>query len=287
MKHPFEVLKPEYLQLLPIMTVRPECQRLVDEVAHRLVGFKPHYEPVTAADGVPALFIATSFEREASSNFHLNPAQGWPLTSTSKWRPYNGPFRTWFDAAVEAYRLNGLDKVGAANWTWPLVCFYGELFNGMGYRDFHSMHSPYLWGGTNIQSRGKYTSDGNFDPEHMDQQLGIIPVARRMLELDPSLALAEPYPASTIPIPPPVHSGIAGEDSGADLKFVQGALNRLGWQPPLRVDGSFGTKTRDAVHHFQQNFGLTDDGGYPGPQVVAALKDAVAAIEADATKVPA
>ncbi len=271
MKHPFEVLKPEYSQLLSAMVIRKDSRELVDRVAMKLVSYKPRYEAVTAKNGVPIVFIAPSFEREASSNFSKNPAQGWPLTSISRIIPHNGPFRTWYDAAIAAYHLNGLDQVGAGNWTWELICFYGELFNGMGYRDFHRMHSPYLWGGTNIQMIGKYVEDGVFDPKHMDAQLGIIPVARRMVEIDPTLAL------STV-IPPPAHSGIAAPDSGVDTAWVQGAMNKLGWQPPLKTDGSYGDKTKKAVEHFQKSFGLKVD--FAGPETVKALKAALAAIDA-------
>ncbi len=270
MKHPFEVLKPEYSQLLSLMAIRPECRETIDHVAVKLIGYRTRYESVTAANGVPVVFIGPSFEREASSRFNLNPAQGWPLTSISKIIPHNGPFRTWFDAAIAAYHLNGLDQVGAGNWTWELICYYGELFNGFGYRDKHRMHSPYLWGGTNIQTRGKYVKDGEFDGSVMDTQLGIIPIARRMAEIEPTLALP------TV-IPPPVHSGIAGPETGVDTEWVQVAMNRLGWQPPLTEDGSYGDKTKKAVEHFQRSFGLKVD--FAGPETINALHAAIAAIE--------
>ena len=271
MQHPFSVLKPEYTHLLAAMQVRPECQKLVDEVAVKLDGYKTRYQPVTNADGVPVVFIGPSFEREASSNFNLNPAQGWPLHSISKWIPHNGPFPNWQAAAIAAYRLNGLDKVGAANWTWELICYYGELFNGFGYRDFHHMHSPYLWGGTNIQTVGKYTADGKFDTNHMDEQLGIIPLARRMVDIDPTLALpAVPY----VPAPP-ISSGIAAEPD-ADATWVQETINALGYEPPLMVDGNYGRDTKAAVESFQDSYGLDVD-GIAGANTIAALRKALAA----------
>ncbi len=257
------------------MVIRPECGDLVDHTAVKLLGYKSRYQPVTDKTGVPVVFIGPSFEREASSRFNLNPAQGWPLTSISKIIPHNGPFRTWFDAAVAAYHLNGLDQVGAGNWTWELICFYGELFNGMGYRDVHHMHTPYLWGGTNIQTIGKYTSDGDFDPHVMDPQLGMIPVARRMAEIDATVALS-----GAIVIPPPVHSGIAVKDSGEDAKWVQTSLNALGYNPPLRTDGSYGDKTKKAVEHFQRNYGLHID-GMAGPETIWALKEALESLSED------
>lgn len=278
MRHPFEVLKPEYSQLLSIMAVRPEKKELVDKVAVKLLGYETRYQPVVDRTGVPVVYIGPSFEREANSDFTRNAAQGWPLNSISKWIPHNGPFRTWADSAVAAYHLNGLDQVGSGNWSWEHICFYGEMFNGFGYRDFHHMHSPYLWGGTNIQTVGKYPTDGEFDSTHMDEQLGMIPVARRMAEIKPELALG----SSPVTIPPPVHSGIAAPDSGADVRWIQGTMNRLGWMPPLDIDGNYGRETSTAVQHFQRNWGLKVD--FAGPETIAALKAAAAAIEAEAAK---
>lgn len=273
MKHPFDILRPEYSQLLSVMTVRPECKSQIDKAAVKLLSLKTRFDPVFQQDGVPIVFMATSFEREASSNFNLNPAQGWPWRTRSHIIPNNGPFPSWLAAALEAYHLNGLDQVGRDNWTWELLCFYGELFNGFGYRDFHHMHTPYLWGGTNIQTRGKYTHDKEFDPDHMDEQIGIIPVARRMIDIDPSINFMPTL------IPPPQHSGLAdpAETGGADTAWVQDALNKLGWQPELVVDGSYGDKTKKAVEHFQKGFGLKVD--FAGPETVHALKAALKAID--------
>jgi lysozyme family protein len=269
MQHPFLTLKSEYSQLLTAMVVRPECRDLVDRTAEKLLGFKRRYEEVSSQDGVPIIFIATSFEREASSDFTRNPAQGWPLNSISRDIPHNGPFPDWRSAALAAYHLNGLDKVGAGKWTWELICFYGELFNGFGYRDYHHMHTPYLWGGTNVQTRGKYTTDRGFDATVMDEQLGTIPLARRMVELDASLAL--PF----VPAPPIV-SGIASEpDSGA--KWVQETLNGLGQTPALVVTGSYDRSTFLAVMAFQKNYGLHVD-GFVGQETTAALHQAQAAL---------
>jgi lysozyme family protein len=276
MNHPFDLLKNEYSELLLGMKPRSECVHEIDQVANKLLGFKAHYQPVSEQDGVPIIFIATSFEREASSRFNLNPAQGWPLSSTSKWIPHNGPFRDWYTAAIAAYHLNGLDKIGATNWTWELVCFYGELFNGFGYRDYHHMHSPYLWGGTNIQTIGKYTSDGEFDAAHMDTQLGIIPIARRMVELDASLAL----PESIFVVKPPIASGLSvPEDPTTDTKWVQESLNKLGLGP-LDVDGNYGRQTKLTVERFQQDYELQVD-GFAGPNTIKALKEALAALDAE------
>lgn len=272
MQHPFSVLKTDYSQLLALMVVKPSVRGVVDHVARKLLQSenRAHYDPVTAAIGVPVVFIAPSFEREGASDFTKNPAQGWPLHSTSRIIPHNGPFPTWYAAAIAAYKIDGLQAVGAGNWTWEHVCYYGEALNGWGYRDQHHMHTPYLWAGSNIQVPGKYVEDGKFDASHMDTQLGMILVARRMAELEPSLDL----PRAEIPIPPPTPTGVAAEPDG-DTKFVQTAINELGYTPALEVDGNYGRRTARAVEQFQDSYGIHVD-GIAGPETIAALRKALA-----------
>ena len=221
---------------------------------------------------MPIIIAAASFEREASSNFTLNPAQGWPLTSRSRDVPYNGPFADWTTAQIAAYKIDGLDKVGAANWTWETGCYEEEGFNGWGYRA-HGIPSPYLFGGTNIQRPGKYTSDGHYEVV-MDTQLGVIPIMLRMVQIRPQLALPVPFPsASAVPIipaaivPPP-----EGIHSAATLQTL---LNKLGTTPALVVDGNFGRNTRRAVQAFQTANGLTAD-GLAGPLTWAAIETKLA-----------
>lgn len=274
MDHPFLALKPEYTQLLAAVQIRDACRKDVDHCAVRLLGFKSRYETVSARTGVPVIFIAALFEREADSNFTKNAAQGWPLHSRSQWIPENGPFPDWASSAIAAYHLNGLDKVGGGNWTWELMCFYGELFNGFGYRDFHKMHSPYLWGATNIQSRGKYIKDKQFDPNEMDVQIGIIAMMRRMVELDATLALpVVPYVPS-----PPVASGIAtviSPTEAYDTKWLKTGLNRLGFRPALKVDDNYNFVTKLSVERFQYDYGLHVD-GLAGEETTDGLKKALA-----------
>jgi lysozyme family protein len=273
MKHPFEILKAEYSQLLSAMTPRPECRERINSVAAQILGHRDRFEEVSKINGVPVIFMGPSFYREAGLDFALNPAQGWPLRTRSKIIPYNGPFPDWKSAALEAYRLNGLDRVGAGKWTWELICFYGELFNGFGYRDYHHMHSPYLWGGTNIQTIGKYTEDGKFDESEMDKQLGIIPIAKRMAELVPALALP-------IAIPAPMPTGLAtSADPKHNVTWLQSSLRELGYD--LIVDGSYGARTRAAVHDFEVSFGLHVDGGYAGPEVIGAVEKALRGLKTE------
>lgn len=267
MQHPFEALKPEYTALLSQMKITRLAD--VDATAHRLLGYVDagHYDKGCAATGVPIIIAAASFEREAGSHFNLNPAQGWPLNSQSKIIPHNGPFADWTTAQIAAYKIDGLDTIGAANWSWEMGCYKEEAFNGFGPRA-HGTHTGYDWAGTNIYTGGKYVADGVWDRSAVDTQLGVIPMMLRMVQIRPALALPLPFPASApaASVPPPAPPPIGHHDA-VDL---QNALNKLGANPQLLVDGSYGRNTRLAVIAFQAANGLTAD-GLAGPQTWDAI----------------
>lgn len=264
MKHVFDELRPGIEADLAVMKIRPDRIADFDRTAVKLVRFYQQglYGDVSAETGVPVAWIAASFEREAASDFSRSPAQGdrWDRVSVNVPRG-RGPFKSWAEAAKDAYHINGLDKVGAQNWTWALADYYAELFNGFGYRDYHHMLSPYVVGGTNLQTRGKYTTDGGFDSSVMDTQLGVIPLMMRMAELCPGLTLPGPWP-----FPEPMQvvraPSIAPQQTplaGFDIEAVQRALNAQGYGP-LLVDGSFGRKTSGALRAFEASKGLETDG---------------------------
>jgi lysozyme family protein len=281
MQHPFEALASEYANLLAVM--QPTRLNEIEAAAGRLLGFvhEGKYKEVSDQLGIPQVFIATSFERESSSDFRTSPAQGdrWDRVSVHVPRG-RGPFASWKDAALDAYRLDHLDRVGKDNWTWPMFCYEGELFNGFGYRS-HGIHTPYDWAGSNNYMRGKYVADGVWDGGAVDSQLGIVPVARRMTLLEPSLDLPGwPIQAGT---PPPISQpspiGVGG-GLGHSTTTLQGDLNLLSQRgfihldDLLVVDGSYGRLTFAAVRALEEKAGLTLDRGYAGPEVWAAIDKA-------------
>ena len=67
----------------------------------------------------------------------------------------------------------------------------------------------------------------------------------------------------------------AATDS-ADTRWLQEALNHLGADPLLLVDGKAGPATIAAITAFQRHKGMTAD-GVAGPLTIAALRDALAA----------
>ena len=58
-----------------------------------------------------------------------------------------------------------------------------EAYNGLGYQRFHpTVPTPYLWAATTLYTRGKYVSDGRYDPMAVDKQLGVAAILKRAVE---------------------------------------------------------------------------------------------------------
>lgn len=89
------------------------------------------------------------------------------------------------------------------------------------------------------------------------------------------------YPGSggrTVPVAPMADGVLSQRDKGQEVRELQTRLNELGYTDasgqPLRADGDFGQKTKEAVKAFQQDHeGLTVD-GIAGSNTLDALKTA-------------
>lgn len=173
----YEKYGPEYQQLWDTMHIirdAAELQRLSD----KLKRYQSVYEEVEKATGVPWQLVAVLHVREAGESdvgkwkgvLH----NGEKIVGTGKKTRLvpagRGPFDTWKEAAVDALKYQGFDKIK----TWPVarMLWAAEPYNGYGYRN-RGLRSPYLWASTNHQQRGKYVADGVFDPSVMDTQVGV------------------------------------------------------------------------------------------------------------------
>jgi lysozyme family protein len=181
----YAALKAEYGRLWNETVIRPAKANQVTAIATKLIGLKPRYQAVEKRTGVPWFLVAAWHERESAANFHAQLAQGDPLNVVSTNVPKGrGPFATWEDSAYDALvTLKQLDKV--KDWCPERACFESERYNGFGYRNNHpTVLSPYLWSFTLHYTRGKYVSDGRFSATTVDAQCGVVPVVKRIMELD-------------------------------------------------------------------------------------------------------
>ncbi len=170
------------------MTIKTSRVKEFEKIAARLVGFKDRYLPIEKATGVKWYHIALLHLRESNNDFSTYLGNGEPLNRITRLVPKGrGPFKTFEAGAIDALKIDGLNKI--KDWRLEKVLYYSELYNGAGY-DLRGLPSPYLWGGTNIQKPGKYVRDGVFSGTTWDTQPGIAPILKTMARLDPTIQFA-------------------------------------------------------------------------------------------------
>ncbi len=174
----------ELVALFDSCEIKSNWQKTVDAIIDRIVANTARYRSVEQKASVPWWFIAIVHSLEASGNFGSHLHNGDPLSARTvhipPGRPKSGtpPFQ-WEDSAVDALDYDGLS--GKADWSLPLVLDRLERYNGLGYRK-RRVPSPYLWSGSQHYTKGKYRSDGNYDPDLVSDQAGAAVILRRMVD---------------------------------------------------------------------------------------------------------
>jgi lysozyme family protein len=131
--------------------------------------------------------IAAIHWREGSGSMKKTIANGRPLDSYirkdglyEEGSTGNSYTRTndWATNATEVMEHKLLEKFGSGakgkSFSQDNAAFYdfAERYNGLGYRK-KGVPSPYVWAGTDQYTGGKYVKDGVYDPNYVDQQLGV------------------------------------------------------------------------------------------------------------------
>lgn len=171
----------KYMDMWNNMVITDE--EAVIEAAKLILEGREVYEEVVKDTGVPWQIIGLTHYREGSCIFNTHPHNGDSLkkrtVNVPAGRPLVGepPF-TWQESAWDCYfNLKHLDKV--PEWSLPVIMWQLEAFNGLGYLKYHpTVPSPYIWSKTAFYTKGKYASDGKFDPELVDKQTGCAPLFR-------------------------------------------------------------------------------------------------------------
>lgn len=238
--------------------------------AHVILSYKARYMAVQQRTGIPALWYMVINERESASDFGTYLGNGQSLRRVTTLVPAGrGPWASWEDGATDATTYDHVGRPGPEGWTWAWFLFKCEGWNGFGPR-LHGRHTGYLWSGTQVYDNdahggGKYVADGVWDATAHDAQLGCYPLARALVQLDPSLNIIGPYPFSTswgtedgkpLPVvdrPPEQPEKLVG------VRWLQDSLNKI-QGAGLVVDGSYGRHTRAAVRKFQSLHSLNVDG---------------------------
>ena len=175
----FESTRQGYLNLWQKIQVRPEKVVPADAVVKRIIARKTDYAAIEKATGVPWFLIAAIHYRESDLDFDTYLGNGQALKKVTTQVPRGrGPFVDFMHGAIDALTLDGLPII--KDWPIERVAWASERENGEGYFS-RNINSPYLWAGSNLYEKGKFISDGVFDSEFVDPQLGTIVIINRLV----------------------------------------------------------------------------------------------------------
>lgn len=183
-------LRGEYQRLWDSCQILPEWEKRIDEAVEKIKANRGRYEAIVLGR-CPWYFIGAIHNMESSLSFSKHLHNGDPLcrrtVQVPVGRPVEAPSRgwdegyTWEESAVDALKLQEIDRV--RDWSIPGLLFQSERYNGWGYRLYYpAILSPYLWSGTNHYSKGKYASDGRFDRNITSEQVGVVPLFKKLME---------------------------------------------------------------------------------------------------------
>jgi lysozyme family protein len=170
--------------------ITPDRMNEVQAVAKRLVVgvAKGVYSQIGELTSVPWWVVAVIHEREADQNWSRSIAQGDPWNAPSRHVPKGrGPFHSFVDAAVDALKNCAPKAADWKDWSAGGTLTILEEYNGLGYEDYHAEASPYIWGATNQEQRGKYIGDGEYSQWTWDRQIGCAALLIAMMQLDKSI----------------------------------------------------------------------------------------------------
>ena len=171
--------------------VNPGDIRQVDQLLAIFERNKARYETVShyGKRPIPAIVIFCLHYRESDASFRCHASNGDPLDHRTHNVPKgrlpapSQPVFKWEDTAIDAYYK--MDALGDVNWSDIGTALHTiTLFNGGGY-DRKGVPSAYTWARTTAYRRGKYVSDGRYDPYAVDTQVGCAAILKRFFALHP------------------------------------------------------------------------------------------------------
>ena len=171
----FDMLKNEYASFFASTELRADRSELADWHKRVMLEYRPRYEVVERATGVPWFVVGSIHGLEASYNFRAHFHNGdFPLSARTRQVPAGRPLKwaapyAWENSARDALTLLGF--VGKNDWTLERTLYRLEAYNGFGYRR-RGVPSPYLWSFSNHYESGKFVADGKYNPAARSQQCG-------------------------------------------------------------------------------------------------------------------
>lgn len=87
-----------------------------------------------------------------------------------------GPFATKLDSIVDALKYDGLF---GKRMSIGECLKWAEKYNGLGYKS-RGIMSPYVWASTDRYTKGRYVSDGVFDPNAVSKRAGVAAIFKEL-----------------------------------------------------------------------------------------------------------
>lgn len=182
----YETLKGEYEKLFANCQIRENRRSDVGWYVSKLADERYQKLWVQAAQETcaPWYFVAICHAMEASFDFRAHLHNGDPLSEKTvqvpahrppKWNPPSD----WVSSAVDALSFDGF--ANQQDWTLAHTLFRWESYNGFGSRR-NGIHTPYLWSFSNNYAKGKYVSDGVWDPNAVSKQCGGAVMLKALVE---------------------------------------------------------------------------------------------------------
>jgi len=166
--------------LRQIDAIAPEYDELIQRFKKAYDKNQSRYQRLAKQMNIPPELLAVIHYRENSDdylqgkfNVYLHNGETLGIVTTKK--PEGLLYYDFDEAALDAIddKQDIIHKLGITYETRDMVamlCFM-ETYNGKGYY-IHKYVNPYLYSGTNIYVSGKYVSDGNYNSEAVDKQVG-------------------------------------------------------------------------------------------------------------------
>ena len=180
------VRRDQLLAQLAKATLLVSCATYAKTIANRIVSMPWSDEYRAASDtmgnAIPTWFIGCLHYREITSmSLRAYLGNGEMIIGTGRKTQLvpklRGPFATFHDGAVDALNLS---FNGMSNWADIGNCLVrAEIWNGEGYAN-RGVVNPYLFSGTSVYTSGKYDSDGHYDPDLVDQELGVVAIMKAL-----------------------------------------------------------------------------------------------------------
>lgn len=175
-------LKTEYQNLWNSCEIKPENLTITQQIVATIISSRPIYEDIQQKINVPWYFIAVIHNMESSlkltRHLHNGDSLNKRTVNVPAGRPIPDPINgwqlgyTWQESAIDALIFKEFDQV--KDWSLSAQLWQLEKYNGFGYRQYHpEVLTPYLWSGTNLYTKGKYTADGKWDADAVSVQIGV------------------------------------------------------------------------------------------------------------------